>query len=104
MAKASNTGPREQRLIKAAKAALRERRLHADRMSIDAGMDRFQPPTQSHGKPPSIGARGSKPTPKKKVLRKKVLRKKVASSRVRQSQRERGKLKLKQRRAEGRAR
>ena len=53
-----------------------------------------------------IGSRPSrsKPTPKKKVLRKKVLRKKVASSRVRQSQRERGKLKLKQRRAEGRAR
>jgi hypothetical protein len=49
-----------------------------------------------------IGSRPSrsKPTTKKKV----VLRKKVASSRVRQSQRERGKLKLKQRRAEGRAR
>ena len=73
-------------------------------MDIDAVMERFGPPTQAHGKPPSIGARGSKPTPKKKVLRKKVLRKKVASSRVRQSQRERGKRKLEQRRAEGRAR
>jgi hypothetical protein len=81
-------------------------------MSFGTEMERFQPPTQAKDKPPSIGARGSRnkpligsqPTPKKKVLRKKVLRKKVASSRVRTAQRERGRLKLEQRRAAGRAR
>jgi hypothetical protein len=54
MAKASNTGPREQRMIKAAR---RERQPRADRMSFGTEMERFQPPTQAKDKPPSIGAR-----------------------------------------------